>query len=62
MSNTKQSLNLMSKCNGTKYTKYVKLLKNLYILTALKKPEISKLPVVNFQFQFRYLLISMLNG
>lgn len=60
MSNTKQSPNLMSKCNGTKYTKYVKLLKNL--LTALKKPEISKLPVVNFQFQFRYLLISMLNG
>lgn len=37
MSNTKQSPNLMSKCNGTKYTKYVKLLKNLYILTALTK-------------------------
>lgn len=27
MSNTKQSPNLISKCNGTKYTKYVKLLK-----------------------------------
>lgn len=51
MSNTKQSPNLISKCNGTKYTKYVKLQKKkLYILTALKKPEISKLPVVNFQF------------
>lgn len=38
----------MFKCNGIKYIKYVKLLKNFYILIVFKKLEILKLLVVNF--------------